>query len=632
MEGEIRRWSWLRRHLAALAIALLGAPTAWTVAQDKSPAAGSEPAEISLRKSVQSKSYQGKPVDGEERRIGRGDSLWRILVEEKGVPEKRFASYLVIIRGLNPQVKNLDVLRVGDKIFVPLRPEQLLEERAANDGADEEQNRPGAGATVNYRIKAGEHLYQVLRDQLKLSNQRQIAQYFHLVKDLNPERSNWDLLVEGQVIRLPVARRAQDAVAAKSAVDSNLVVAAKPEPSVIADSKTDGAPVTASAPAAGIAADSKPRGEALVAPKPAAPIDRRAILRSPARENLALFAKVAESMGSQMQQSGEEVIALNEGAIRFDKKNYPVIFNPTLKQRVVIDPNDTIPASLRNKLGDAAIGAPVLSMGSGVTVRDAVAQLLSGLGYQALPADRPVIVHEDGISYEALGDWMALAPEENNKAQEIFVISLADEGPQLPEYLRAQLAKKGLHLKDVFIAPTTAALVDDGKKDSKDVFARVKTWPRDKKEIVDSLLLSFGIAFGVAETLSVELQSGLRLEARTDRVFDLSGKRTALFFQRADPEISKALQDKNGVRTLELELGALSAREVISRLLNLLGDQASYREHRFGATHGGASDRLTVTASGFYLPNRSMFITDRNIPVGLHRFFFDKGLEIVYFQ
>ena len=80
-----------------------------------------------MRKSINTANYQGREVEGEDRQIGRGDSLWRILVEEKGVPGKTFRSYVVIIRGLNPQLKNLDVLRVGDKIFIPLRPDSTAE-------------------------------------------------------------------------------------------------------------------------------------------------------------------------------------------------------------------------------------------------------------------------------------------------------------------------------------------------------------------------------------------------------------------------------------------------------------------------------------------------------------------------
>jgi len=76
----------------------------------------------------------------------------------------------------------------------------------------------------------------------------------------------------------------------------------------------------------------------------------------------------------------------------------------------------------------------------------------------------------------------------------------------------------------------------------------------------------------------------------------------------------------------------MSSRDVIGRVLSVLGEQISYREHRFAAANGAAKDRLTVTAWGFHLPRRSMFVTDRQIPAGLHRFFFEKGLEIVYFQ
>jgi hypothetical protein len=365
---------------------------------------------------------------------------------------------------------------------------------------------------------------------------------------------------------------------------------------------------------------------------PPVAIDRRAVLRSPAKDNLALLAKVAESMGSQMQQSGEEVINLKDGAVRFDKRNYPVVFNPQLKQRVVLDPEDKIPPSLRSKLGDPSIGAPIVPMANGVSVQDAITQLLAGLGYQALPADRPVIVQEDGIAYEAKGNWMALAPEESNRQQEVYVISLIDDSAEIPEYLRAQLAKKGLHLKDIMLSPIATMEKREDRSAAKSFVTPAKIWPRDKKDIIDNLLFAFGIPFGVAETLSVDLQNGLRLDARTDRVFELSGKRVALFFQKSDAEIRQALQDKDSVRTVEIEIASLSSREVISRLLSLLGDQVSYREHRFAAAGGSAQDRLTVTAWGFHVPKRSLFITDRQIPVALNRFFSEKGLEIVYFQ
>jgi len=614
-----RRLARLGRHfLASFVFSLIVVAADVSLGQDKTPSSvGGEQAEITLHKSINTKQYQGKTVEGEDRQIGPGDSLWRILVEEKGLPGKQFRSYVVIIRNLNPQVKNIDVLRIGDKIFVPLQPAQLLEGQTAQSKTAPTRDVAGPGQiTTDYQIKQGEHLYQILRDQLKITDERKLGQYFALVKDLNPERKDWDTLRAGDVVRLPTSDRISEARTTAPTVSAEIPI------------KTTGS--TESKPAATPQPVAQSEGPLLV--KPSEPIGPSQALRAPAKDNLSLLAKVAEAMGNQWQQSGEATIDMKDGAVRFDKKNYPVVFNPLLDQRVVLDPNNQIPLGLRSKLGDPSIGTPILPLADGVPIQAAVTQLLAGLGYQALPSDRPVIVQEEGVTFEAKGDWMALAPEQSNKAQEIFVISLVEKGGEIPEYLRMLLAKKGLHLTEVSLSSPDYSAQSANKAENRDYLTQIKTWPRDKKEMVDSLLFSFGIPFGVAETLSVELQNGLRLEARTDRVFELSGKRTALFFQRPNSEIRKALEEKQGVRAVDLEINALSSREVITRLLNLLGDSITYREHRFAGGTGTSSDRLTVTAWGFYVPNRSLFITDRQIPVVLQRFFHEKGLEIVYFH
>ena len=236
------------------------------------------------------------------------------------------------------------------------------------------------------------------------------------------------------------------------------------------------------------------------------------------------------------------------------------------------------------------------------------------------------------MAYEAKGSWIALAPEENNKPQEIFVINLTDQTAAIPPYLLAQLGSRCLQMREVVVSSSGSTPAAAPANEPKEFLKQTKTWPPDKKEMVDSLLLAYGVPFGVAETVSVKLSDGLTLEARADRLFEARGNKVALFFQRAQPELKKALQEKPGVKTVELDIAALSSRELIGRLLSELGGQANYREHRFPAARGSAQDRLVVTAWGFLLPNRSPFVTDREIPSSLHRFFFDKGLEIVYFQ
>ena len=461
-------------------------------------------------------------------------------------------------------------------------------------------------------MKAGEYLYQILRDRLGISDNRQVANYSALVKDLNPERKNWDLLQEGDTILLPTSgqRRAVTGAEIKSSAQSNGLLEKS------SSEKNSGAREAA-------------------APVPS--IDMRDAHRIPARNNLPTLTKVIEAVGGEVQSGGEELVLVHDSTVRINRSSYPVVYNPKLQQRVVLDPENNIPVTLRTRLSDPQVGTPVVSMTDQVSLQEAVSRLLSGLGYQPLPTDRSVVIQDEGIAFEARGSWMVLAPEESRKAQEVYIISLTDSPDEIPEYLRSQLALKGLHLKDVLIAsgapkaPAPKILVV-AHRESDESTNQIKIWPRDKTEIVDALLLAHGISFGVAETLSVDLRDGLRMETRSDRVFDLRGQRTAIFFQRTDPEIKKALQEKQGVKTVELEIASLSSREIIGKLLNILGDQMTYREHRFSAANGSNQERLTLNAWGFLLSKPSMFITDREIPQPLHRFFFEKGLEIVYFQ
>jgi hypothetical protein len=563
---------------------------------------------LTLRKTAQSREYQGRDVEGEEKQVGPGDTLWRMLVKEKGLPEKRFGQYLIIIRGLNPQIKKIDVLRVGDTIFIPLRPDDLLGAPPVSAKTDGQRSKPTAGGIKEYRVKQGEHLYQILREQLGISNDREVASYHALVKDLNPERKNWDALLGGDVIRLPFPGKSADFTIAQP----------KGPPAATAKQEMEATKKTNSPASLGdIKQDKVPALANLT-------LDYARNL--PAKENVGLLGRVMESLGNEFRRDGQETVTVREGTVRIDRDSYPVVYNPKLQQRIILDPEEKIPDSLRSKLTEPSLYTAVVPVARTSSLQESVNQLLSRLGYQPLPADRPVVIQEAGISIEARGNWMALAPQESNKAQDIFVIALTDNPQDIPDYLRQELSNRGLHFKDILLASSGQSPSGDGLRESAPA---VKYWPREKGEFVDTMLLSFSVPFGVSETFSIEVGQGLRVDVRCDRIFERNGKRTGLFFRRLEPEINKVLQEKEKMKVIELDLPALGYKEIMARLLIELGEPASYREHRFSAS--ASKDRLTITAWGFLLAKRGMFVTDREIPEPLHRFFFEKGLEIVYF-
>lgn len=533
---------------------------------------GQERGELRLRKTVKTREYQGRSVEGEERVVGPGDSLWRMLIQEKGLSEKRFHRYLILIGSLNPHLKKPDILQVGDTIFIPIRPDEILGIQVSS----------GKGETKVYRVKQGDYIYKLLREQFGFQEKKGIQSAFSQVKQLNPRKKNWDLLLVGEAILFP-----------------GLV--------------------------------QPPKVAALEAQKPLEVVGLDYAQKLPAEENLHLLEQVIRALGNETDRGGEEVLTLQGGTIRIDRGAYPVIHNPRVEQKVILDLGGKIPPQLRTRLEAQNPAPSIVSVKKGASLHETVNSLLSRLGFQSLPSNRPVVMQDRGVGFQIKGEWMVTAPESSGR-QEVFVISLSDIPSRTPDYLKDYLSFQGMNLKEILLpssslSPVSLSLGIKGQVTGD----QIETWPREKRALVDAFLKSYSISFAADRQLSLSLREGIRLDTRIDRLFELGGKKYGIFFQAAGDEVKRFLEEREGLKSIELDLAALSSRELISRLLLGVGEKAAYQEHRFPAVEGGAKERLVLTVFGFFLPQRSLLLTDHEIPKDLLRFFSDRGLRVVYF-
>ena len=553
-------------------------------AQEPGAASSQEgPAQLKLRRTVKSREYQGKSVEGEERAIRPRDTLWRILVQERGLSEKRFNRYVILVAALNPRLKRPDVLQIGDILFIPLQADEILGIKSAQAAAKESE------ATRLYRVKRGEHLYKILREQLGLQDLAKLRSAAEQVKRLNPDRTNWDNLVVGATIRLP------------GAVGSAVEAMAKP---------------------------TIKQGE-----EPAQIVGLDYGQKISAQENLDLLASVMDALGQQTNREGEEVVALSEGTVHIDRSSYPVIQNSKKGQRAILDLQSQITSSLRTKLEAEATAVPVVSLKKGASLHEAVTSLLARLGYQTLPSNQPVVVQDRGVAVQVTGEWMVASLDESGAGPRVLVVSLIDLSGQTPDYLRDYLSLKGMSLKEILLpssnSPVGSLASPSGGRGGQ---GRIESWPSDKAALVDAFLNDYGISFSSAKQLSVTLRDGIRMDAKVDRLFEYGGKKVALSFRSLGDEVQQALQQSEGIRIIEMDLATLSSRELVARLLAAVGESATYREQRFQANDRGAKDKLALAISGYYLPQRSLLLTDREIPKELERFFGEKGLRVVRFQ
>ena len=580
MESEIG----VTRRVAALVLA--AATAAWpihAVAQGKGDAQEA-PAQLEMRRSVKTREYQGQNVAGEERVVKPRDTLWRILVVEKGLSDKRFARYVFLVTQLNPNLKKADVLQVGDTLFIPIQPDEMLGLKSLAGAGPAPAIAADKDATIMYEVKSGDQLFKVLRDQAGIP-QAEIKGAIERAKTLNPQKKNWDTLLVGEKLRLP---------------------------------------------ARGAAA--VPVEQAVAMPGETRPVGVDYGRKISAQENLEVLQSVMSALGRQTQLDGEEVVKLKEGTVHIDRKAYPIVQSPG-GPRALLDMQNRITAALRAKMEADAPGLPVVSVKKGASLHETVASLLARLGFQSLPANQPVVIQDSGVAVQVKGEWMVTTPDDGGAMAQVMVVSLTDAPSQTPDYLKDYLSMKGMSLKEILLqrpnptqAPTSASAATGDPNKS----FRIEKWPNAGPALVDALLADYGTTTTSGASVSVMLRDGIRMDTKADRMFEYSGKKVALSFRTLGEDMTKPMEQNDGMRVIELDLAKLPSRELVGRLLTALGESAAYREQRFPA-NDRAKERLTLAVSGYYLPERSLLITDRDIPKDLEPFFAEKGMRVVKF-
>jgi hypothetical protein len=580
MEGEMKPYD--SRSLVILALSLsfqvffpdlMGAQGPATTPQEES-------AQLKLRKSIKTREYQGQHVEGEERVVAPGDSLWKFLIQEKSLPEKQFARYVMIIGALNPHLKNPESLEVGDSVFVPIRLDELLGTRISASTESE--------AKI-HRVRPGEHLYKILREQ-GIKDGAEMLSAIKQVQDMNPKKKNWDILFVGEPLFLPGRV----------------------------------APGHVRGPAVAVPARAKKSSEDSIASERGDKL--------PLQENIPLLEQIMVALGNEVHRTGVEALPLQEGVVRVDRGSFPVIENPRRAQKVILDLKGSMPPILKSQMEKENSATRIVSAKRGTSLHEAVDSLLSQLGFQSLPPDRPVVIQDAGLGVMVKGDWIFADPQGSRGNHEMLIISLVESSAQTPDYLRDYLFAKGLNLKEIRLLNSLSTASNASPASESSVQRQIQTWPAEKSALVDEFLELYGVPFLTNHQISLPLWEGISMDFKIDRLFELGGKRMALLFRPVGYEVKRALESAEGLRLVDLDLRVLSSRDLISRLLDSIGEPTTYRQHRFPANQGRANDHLVLTVSGFFLPRRSLLLTDGEIPKGLERFFSEKGFRVVYFR
>ena len=139
--------------------------------------------------------------------IKDGEHIWQIL-RKKGLSKKKdFPRLLEILKKLNKSFDNLDLVKPGQQIIIPLKITPLYPRTSKKEIHQQEIEQFKDLDDLNfenYTVEQGDSLIKVIKSKYPIPRKYLFNQYLKLVKKLNPSIAQLDKIYPRQIIRLPI--------------------------------------------------------------------------------------------------------------------------------------------------------------------------------------------------------------------------------------------------------------------------------------------------------------------------------------------------------------------------------------------------------------------------------------------
>ena len=166
------------------------------------------------------KQDQGNRIWCEPYIVQKNDSLNQLFQEKGEIINENLEEFLQIFKRLNPHVSDIETIRPGQQIFIPLKkmsPDRDPEHSgriitlpmvtiSGNKTQPVSEPKPlsgGAGFT-EYKIKPGDTLTQIFYRHFGIKKRASFDERLRLFRKINPDLENINRIQSGQIIRMPI--------------------------------------------------------------------------------------------------------------------------------------------------------------------------------------------------------------------------------------------------------------------------------------------------------------------------------------------------------------------------------------------------------------------------------------------
>lgn len=558
--------------------------------------------------------------------VQEGDWVYKLFRQKGEIAHADFQEFLGIFGRLNPHVHNLDLLRPGQTIDIPL---QKLE-RGTLPGQDSGMvtipvvtlsrlDELAAHTFQSYEVQKGDTVSRLIAARFgrygSIAYNDGIARF----EAANAQVDDLDRIFIGQKVMLP-----KPAVHRQAWSESAQALAGQQSERPSVEQRTA---ETVQLPKQAARPSSPPVGGA--AAKAHAPSDAEMIAGRDFRgENV--LAEAAAIVGAVLRDKGTYNVP-RTGAPDFEiDLSLHALMEMDDGARLVFTQGDTVmgtdPAALRVFWPDAA----VVDYLPTATVQEVVDAIFAALDKkegapESAPAGGQVAFEGRGVQAVVRAKWVR--PQTDQK--KICITPIETPPEQTPAALVDYLRQHGIVLREILPGQAVAAVQAVEPQEGRHAIRNVlHLAPVDHKDLVKKLASALGLSY--SPHVAIEFfYAEIQIQAYVDLIKAPNGSELLLDFGDLHGETVDAIR-KSGPQVVQVDAAA-SSTTVVRTILSELGLNFEEDPHFLGAARS-ARYNSEFTISGFLYkqePDRKILLTEAQLPQAITELVTADGTQII---
>jgi LysM repeat protein len=537
--------------------------------------------------------------------VQKDDWVLKIFRQKGEISHQDFRDFMGIFQRLNPHIKNIDMIRPGQSIDIPLR---KVEHGTFTDQASGVVTIPFVNLTQvsdvikahsqTYQIQRGDTVSKLLAAKYGAFGSRSYQEGVKLFQAANPQVTNLDLIYAGQKVYLPDPEiREQSFYNAMYDAQGNLREAIRQ------NSAAAPPPPVSKAPAA------------LPVPVPAVPAPQREEASS------STLQQAAATVGGQLRDRGTYYLPRpNQEDFEMDLSRHPLLeFQDGTK--MTFTPDDRIMGMKKEEFRATWPDIKTVTIEPQASTQQVVGAIFQALDQDREPTDE-VTFESQGVRVTVHAEWVR--PE--NEGRHLCITPISGPEQQTPEAIRRFLDQNGVVLKELLPGGGSAPLENAPERHAvSNILALAPTGQRD---FVQALARSLGFTYTAGSAITFPY-AGIQIQAYADLLSAGNGRETLVDFGDLYGDAVAAIT-KTGLNIVQITADD-SYSAIVQKLFGALG-LAYESQPTFLAANRPSRYNTVLAVNGLLYAKpdgHRILLTGAALPSAVSDLLSDQGIDVI---